>query len=104
MSSFEEKGYHVIKEFLLPTEVSRVSRYLENAINRRFCNEKGLKEDLTSAFFCYADPLIELFLEDKVEAVEKIVRLPLYPTYSYMRVYIDGDELKAHTDRPECEY
>tara|TARA_R100000951_G_C2642170_1_gene181338 strand:- start:248 stop:835 length:588 start_codon:yes stop_codon:yes gene_type:complete len=104
MSSFEEKGYHVIKEFLLPTEVSRVSRYFENAINRRFCDEKGFNQDLTSTFFCYADPLIELFLEDKADSIGKTVGRSLYPTYSYMRVYMDKDELKAHTDRPECEY
>ena len=27
----------------------------------------------------------------------------LIPTYSYARIYKNGDELKRHKDRPSCE-
>ena len=30
--------------------------------------------------------------------------LEIVPTYSYLRVYKNGDELKKHTDRAACEY
>tara|TARA_Y100001951_G_scaffold82570_1_gene71083 strand:- start:187 stop:708 length:522 start_codon:yes stop_codon:yes gene_type:complete len=30
--------------------------------------------------------------------------LDIMPTYSYLRVYKNGDELKKHTDRDACEY
>lgn len=35
--------------------------------------------------------------------VESIVGEELIPTYSYARLYSNGDELKKHTDRPACE-
>jgi hypothetical protein len=35
--------------------------------------------------------------------IENIVGEELLPTYSYARLYSNGDELKIHTDRPACE-
>ena len=36
--------------------------------------------------------------------MEKCTGESLIPTYSYLRVYKNGDELKKHTDRHSCEY
>jgi hypothetical protein len=35
--------------------------------------------------------------------IEKIVGQELLPTYSYARLYTNGDILEKHTDRPACE-
>lgn len=35
--------------------------------------------------------------------IENIVGEELLPTYSYARLYSNGNELKVHTDRPACE-
>jgi hypothetical protein len=35
--------------------------------------------------------------------IEKVVGEELLPTYSYARLYSNGDDLKPHTDRPACE-
>jgi len=35
--------------------------------------------------------------------IEDIVDEPLIPTYSYARLYSNGDVLEKHTDRPACE-
>jgi hypothetical protein len=35
--------------------------------------------------------------------LEDIIEEELLPTYSYARLYSNGDELKTHTDRPACE-
>ena len=35
--------------------------------------------------------------------IENIIGEELLPTYSYARLYSNGDELKVHTDRPACE-
>jgi hypothetical protein len=36
--------------------------------------------------------------------MEKITGANLIPTYSYLRVYKKGDELKKHIDRNSCEF
>ena len=47
-------------------------------------------------------PALEL-LCNKTGEVSSIVETPVLPTYTYGRVYKEGDELKIHSDRPECE-
>ena len=51
----------------------------------------------------YADTFMETLLEMATPRIESIVSLKLYPTYSYFRVYKQGDELPSHIDRPSCE-
>ena len=52
----------------------------------------------------YDDPamrtLLHYFLDDMREYTGEI----LEPTYSYFRVYKNGDILRRHTDRAACEY
>ena len=35
--------------------------------------------------------------------MEKAIKLKLYPSYTYARIYKKGDELKRHKDRFSCE-
>lgn len=35
--------------------------------------------------------------------LEEVVGEPLIPTYTYSRLYQNGNELKVHKDRPSCE-
>ena len=35
--------------------------------------------------------------------MEELTGKQLVPTYSYARIYKNGDELKRHKDRPSCE-
>jgi len=51
----------------------------------------------------YADPMMETLLEALRPQVEQATSLPLYPTYTYFRVYKAEDVLPKHTDRPSCE-
>jgi hypothetical protein len=51
----------------------------------------------------YADPHMESLLERLTPVMEQITGLPLFPTYSYFRVYKMGDALERHTDRQACE-
>jgi hypothetical protein len=50
-----------------------------------------------------AEPKMEALLRDLLPQVESATGLRLYPTYSYFRVYKQGDVLKRHKDRPACE-
>ncbi len=42
-------------------------------------------------------------LADLLPRVESATGLPLWPTYSYFRLYKRGDTLARHVDRPSCE-
>ena len=53
--------------------------------------------------YCYADPFMESLLEMLRPRIEAESGCKLHPTYSYFRVYKDGDVLKRHQDRPSCE-
>jgi hypothetical protein len=45
---------------------------------------------------------VELLLE-KMPIISEVIQEPVFPTYSYARIYKKGEELKKHTDRSACE-
>jgi hypothetical protein len=51
----------------------------------------------------HGEPACEALLEKCWPMMEIVIGEELLPTYSYARVYRNGDELKRHTDRPACE-
>jgi hypothetical protein len=103
MNEYNSKGYVFIKSFIDPDSIKTISQYLENKL---ICNEWGNSQgngDESSPYIMYSDSLIEVVLKNSIEHIEEIVGYPVYPTYSYARIYLKGDELKAHVDRPACE-
>jgi hypothetical protein len=51
----------------------------------------------------YGDIAMDCLLSKIKPLMEKQTKLKLTPTYSYMRIYKKGDELKKHVDRKSCE-
>lgn len=51
----------------------------------------------------YSDPMMESLLEALTPRIESASGLRLFPTYSYLRMYKNGDSLRPHKDRPACE-
>src|SRR5262245_36712433 len=51
----------------------------------------------------YGDPLMDTLLLSLLPQVEKSSGLKLFPTYSYFRLYKQGDILQVHRDRAACE-
>ena len=108
MSNETAFTYQVVRNFMSPEDASVVSRYMEYALKGTLYTDRGegtvpLPDD-PSKYARYADPLIEVMLVNSKGAVEEIVGCDLLPTYSYSRVYVEGDDLERHTDRPSCEY
>jgi hypothetical protein len=56
-----------------------------------------------SAHSKYADPMMESLLLYLLPTMEKNTGLSLIPTYSFYRVYRNGDILHPHKDRSSCE-
>jgi hypothetical protein len=42
-------------------------------------------------------------LVDKASSISYVMGEPMLPTYSYARIYKNGEELKKHVDRKACE-
>lgn len=106
--TFKQNGYVYVPGFLDVDTIETISRYFEYSINSNnngwVSDWKGSGDQKISKFSKYGDPLIEVILRNSTTAFEEIVGEELYPTYSYSRVYVGGDELKKHTDRDSCEY
>ena len=102
MTEFEKNSCVIVKGFLDPQGVQTVSRYMEYAFK-----QGGLKKDDTDpvapSYARYADPLTETILYASLDHMETITGKKLHPTYSYSRVYLKGDVLNPHVDRPSCE-
>jgi hypothetical protein len=52
----------------------------------------------------YGDSATDGLLEHIQPRIEAIAGRRLLPTYSYLRIYKTGDDLRSHRDRPACEF
>jgi hypothetical protein len=59
--------------------------------------------DYPGAYHYYSDVLLETLLTKVQPIIEKEMGLTLYPHYSFGRIYIKGNILERHKDRPACE-
>ena len=60
-------------------------------------------EQVPNTYSHYADPVMETLLMKVLPTMQQETGLQLIPTYSYARIYKQGDILKRHKDRPSCE-
>lgn len=52
----------------------------------------------------YGDPVFDALLARLTPLVSAATGLDLVPTYSFVRVYYEGQPLQRHSDRPACEH
>jgi len=104
INNFKDFGYVQVPEFIDKQSINTISQYFENKIKRgEWLSKETIAAGDASKFSYYADPLIETILKEYLPVVEEYTRLTLEPTYSFSRVYQEGEELQPHTDRPSCE-
>jgi hypothetical protein len=98
---FVKRRYALVRDFVAKPALTFLHEYaLKSARHGNMI--KG--DELIPGTPCsYADPFMESLLEILAPKVELITSLRLFPTYSYFRVYKNGDVLKRHRDRPACE-
>ena len=112
--SFKKNKYTVIKNFVSKDVTKFIYDYFlfkRKAVKYMYDagfpphSITGTFEDeyVPDVYCAYGDFVLENILEKSLPNVEKATGYKLYPTYSYMRVYEKGSELKRHTDRPSCE-
>ena len=100
IEEFKEKGYTVVKNAINKELCSFITQYTLFDEIQDFQTDGG---QVPNAHAKYADPAMETMLLHLHSLMEKNTGLELYPTYSFYRVYRNGDVLEPHKDRPSCE-
>jgi hypothetical protein len=98
-----KKGCLFVPSFLDKQTTMTISSYIQNKAKRASFVPEGI-DRTNSNYYWYADPLLEILLDNNTSTVEKISGKSLYPTYSYTRIYSEKDMLQKHVDRDECQY
>ena len=98
---FEQHGYAVIKQFiprLMCEYIAKNIRVLEDNSRLSFGDTQVEK-----AFSGGSPAVTETLLDLITPVLSQTLNCELYPTYSYLRIYVKGAELAKHTDRYSCE-
>ena len=101
---FEKNSYVIIKD-IIPKEVTK---FLYNYFIMKGCTNQefgsGSADDGISVKSCYGDLNTETLCSFLNPTISHYTKKDLCPTYTYSRIYMKGMDLKAHRDRPSCEY
>lgn len=101
---FKENGYCIVKSAISDELRDFVTQYALFDEMQDFASEEMQgRPQVPNAHSKYADPAMETMLLHLQKIMEENTGLKLHPTYSYYRVYRNGDELTKHTDRQSCE-
>ena len=74
------------------------------AYDRANSTDAGADEQVPGTPALYDDPAMRNLLHYFLHDMKEHAGVDLSPTYSYLRVYKNGDVLHKHTDRDACEY
>ena len=100
-SAFEREGFAVYRGVVAPETLGLIrAEYrilLENGRLRRGDSQ------VKNSYSAYGLPVSEALMERLLPFMEEKTGVPLFPTYSYGRVYLKGARLARHIDRPACE-
>ena len=112
---FNKKKYQIIKKALSYELANFVFNYFmlkRDAVKWMYENNITHDNDMLgtwtdqqipNTYSHYADPVMETLLVKVLPVMQKETGLDLCPTYSYARLYKNGDILHRHKDRPSCE-
>ena len=114
--SFKKNKYKVLRAAISP-ELSKFvyTYFLNKRTTARFLfDQKYLSpfnteygvwndEQVPNTYSHYSDIAMETLLQQVKPVMEKHTGIKLSPTYSYARIYKEGDVLARHKDRYSCE-
>lgn len=99
MNSLKNKEYVILENFLNSEEVE----YQSNSLKSLKINQFWHDPQSPNAFSIHNYlPQIEV-LCNKLHIIANAVGEPLFPTYTYCRKYLQGNELPKHIDRKNSE-
>ena len=112
---FQYKKYQVVKNAISYELANFIFKYFllkRDAV--KFMYENNITWDngtfgtwtdrqVTNTYSFYSDNVMEPLMRKVIPKMQQETGLQLIPTYSYARLYKNGDILKRHKDRPSCE-
>ncbi len=96
--TWKDKGYTVAHNFTDVIELYEQCKVLSNSFNDK---KIDVQCPLSQSF--YNSPIMDKLLQDMTKNMERLTGIKLFKTYSYWRMYKEGETLLPHTDRPACE-
>ena len=114
--SFKTKKYYVIRNALDKKMANFIFNYMmlqrdavhemlkdnRTSVQNPFIGKLG-DNQIPGTYSKYGDWVMETLLMYMIPIMKAKTGLDLVPTYSYTRLYKNGDKLHRHKDRPSCE-
>ena len=98
---FEENRYVILRQFIPRVMCDYISENIKVLEAGSYFGYGDTQVE--RAFSAAAPALTETLLDVMTPTLSKAINCELYPTYSYMRIYLKGADLEKHQDRPSCE-
>lgn len=99
---FQHKGYAPLADLIHPFHIAALRRYYRYLIRTGAIH---LGDGQSSRrYVAYNEPVARFFHHQICATLSKVAGQQLIPSYVYMASYLEGAELKKHTDRPQCEF
>jgi hypothetical protein len=113
---FKENNYVILKDFIDTNMAGLIYQYALVKAQRTDFMTLYAKDDYRPAwdgrfgdeqapisYNCYGDPFMDTILAASAKTVSNYTGVELVPTYSYWRLYQQGEVLARHRDRESCE-
>ena len=97
-----DNNYLVIDNFITEDRAKELYKWFKNearANPQAFSHDPQCPKSLAMYDFRW---FVELLI-DKIPFMSKVLEEPMLPTYSYARIYANGEVLQKHKDRHACE-
>ena len=99
---FSDRGYTPLARLIHPFHVAALRRYYRYLI-RTGAIELGDGQS-SRRYAAYNEPVALFFHHQIAATLSAVAGEPLKPSYVYLASYLEGAELKRHTDREQCEF
>jgi hypothetical protein len=97
-----ENNYLVVNNFISEDKAKNLFNKFKEESEKNpeaFSNDPQCPKSMAMYNFRW---FLELLIE-KIPFMSELLEEPMFPTYSYARIYANGEVLKPHLDRPSCE-
>jgi len=111
--TFNENGFEIVRNVISTQLLEHLKIEFEMIKNIIFYTNDINEEEnpyfftgkhCQNTFSMYSPTCFESLLIQLQDVISKIIKLPLYPSYSYARIYYRDSVLNPHKDRLSCEY
>lgn len=96
-----QNGYAILRNLITRADAEQLTSKLKDYIEQTNAQPDPLCPKSQAV---HGMPASDELLEMLTPVVSKASGKNLIPTYSYARMYVNGETLPKHTDRPACQY